>query len=261
MNSNIVQRIYGLQFVHCICLSFLLHSQYCKYIKLINRHKPCKTATGHNFKCSHPFSNAHIIFICDISGSMSQSDDGKSKASYKFIVESSKLDNRLGALYSAIHKFINIRLHKGCSDKVSAVMTPGKPTAIAANRVTADENFVKEYLLRFKPTGYENYGKAFKDAETLIDKTEETVVIFLSDGISKDKGASKVTKNLATTMKKKFSLFCVTLGPAANQNNATVKGICTAGGGKMVSTLNGNELGTTFTQIAKEINLGTFVQL
>ena len=192
---------------------------------------------------------------------MSQSDDGKSKASYKFIKESGKLDNRLGALYSAIHKFINIRLDKGYSDKVSAVMTPGRPGAIAADRVIADKNFVKKYLLRFKPIGYENYGRAFGVAESLIDKTEETVVIFLCDGVSKDKKASTVTRDLAATMKKKFSLFCVTLGPGANQDNATVRGICTAGDGKMVSTLNGNEFATTFTQTAKQMNMGTFSKL
>ena len=90
---------------------------------------------------------------------------------------------------------------------------------------------------------------------------KETVVIFLCDGISRDNGASRITRNLATTMKKKFSLFCITLGPGTYNNNATVKGICTAGGGKMVSTLNGNELGTTFTQIAKQMNMGTFGKL
>ena len=93
----------------------------------LNRHKPCKSATGHNFKCSHPFGNAHVIFVCDISGSMSSGDGGNSRASYKFIKDSGSLDNRLGALYSAIHKFVQLRLAKGCSDKVSAVMTPGFP--------------------------------------------------------------------------------------------------------------------------------------
>ena len=76
------------------------------------------------------------------------------------------------------------------------------------------------------------------------------MVIFLCDGISWDNVASTVTKNLATT-----------LGPGTYNNNATVKGICTAGGGKMVATLNGNELGTTFTQIAKQMNTGTFGRL
>ena len=121
----------------------------------------------------------NVIFVCDISSSMADDDAGNSKALYKFIKDSGGLDNRLGALYSAIHKFIKIRLDIGCSDKVSVVMTPGRPTAIAANRVKPDENFVKKYLLRFKPTGEENYGQAFRDAEALIDTKKETIVIFV----------------------------------------------------------------------------------
>eukprot|EP01083_Nonionella_stella_P124111 374515_1 len=224
-------------------------------------HKDCPTHSKHAFKCVHPFSNAHVIFICDKSGSMGATDGTQSKAEYSFIKQSGNLDNRLGALYSSIHKFINIRLDKGCSDTVSAVMTPAYPKAIAANRVRADTNFVRDYLLCFKPGANEDYGQAFRDAKSLVNKSEETVVIFLCDGYSRDKGASAVTRDLKHEMDKTFSLFCITLGPGAYNNNATVKGICSAGGGKMISALSGNELGTTFTTIAKQMNTGTFVNV
>ena len=54
-----------------------------------------------------------VIFVCDISGSMSSTDGGNSCAEYKWIKDSGGLDNRLGALYAAIHKFIDIRVAKG----------------------------------------------------------------------------------------------------------------------------------------------------
>ena len=200
---------------------------------------------------------------------MSKQDDGTSKCEYSFINQSGSLNNRLGALYSCIYKFINIRLSNGCKDTVSAVMTPGylkkgdgdSCAVIAAKRVIADENFVKDYLLKYLPRWNENYGAAFKSADTLIDKSEETVVIFLCDGISADNGAAAIAKNLKAQMNEKFSLFCLTLGPGTYNNNEVVKNICSSGGGIMKSTLSGNELGATFTQIAKQMNTGTFARL
>ena len=75
----------------------------------ISRQKP----TGHTFTCKHPFSEAHVIFICDISGSMSSTDGGKSHAKYEWIKKEGRLDNRLGALYASIHDFIKIRWDQG----------------------------------------------------------------------------------------------------------------------------------------------------
>ena len=130
-------------------------------------------------------------------------------------------------------------------------MTPGKETstwakytANAALRIKADENFVKDYLLKYKPYGNEDYGQAFKDVKNVIGPTEETVVIFLCDGQSADNGASAITKELKTIMGKKLSLFCITLGPGTYYNdNETVKAICEGGKGNMEKKLNGDELG------------------
>ena len=44
---------------------------------------------------------------------MSDQDGGNSVAEFKWIKDSGSLDNRLGALYSSIHKFIKIRVSKG----------------------------------------------------------------------------------------------------------------------------------------------------
>eukprot|EP01084_Bolivina_argentea_P209014 356135_1 len=135
-------------------------------------------------------------------------------------------------------------------------MTPGRPTAFAAKNVIANENFVKTYLLQYKPTGCENYGTAFKNAKSVIDINKDTVVIFLTDGQSSDKGAKDTVHDLKSKMGKKFTLFCITLGPGAKGANTTVTDICNAAGGQMLPTLTGNELGETFSMIAKQMNTG-----
>jgi len=117
---------------------------------------------------------------------------------------------------------------------------------------------VQQYLVKIKPQGCENYGQAFRDAASLVDKDQDTVLIFLCDGISGDNGAASTVSALKAKMEDQLSLFCITLGPGVYNNNKTVKNICGAGGGKMVSTLSGNELGATFSQIAKQMNSGAF---
>lgn len=115
----------------------------------------------------------------------------------------------------------------GCSDTVSAVMTP-RPggRACVANRVTANTKFVSQYLLRIKPQGCENYGEAFRDASALVDKDQDTVIIFLCDGVSRDNGAASCISALRAQMEESLSLFCITLGPGVYNNNQTVKGTC-----------------------------------
>ena len=132
-------------------------------------------------------------------------------------------------------------------------MTPsphGLNGAAAATRVTADTKFVRKYLLNIKPQGCENYGQAFRDADSLVDRSQDTVIIFLCDGYSNDNGASSTVQQLKDEMAEKLSLLCITLGPGVYNNNATVEGICNAGKGKMVSTLNGDELGMIHALLA-----------
>jgi len=226
-------------------------------------HPDFSSTSKHHFQCSHPFGNSHVIFICDISGSMSCEDGGNSLAEFTWITEANEwLNNRLGALYSAIHKFVDIRISKGCNDTVSAIMTPPASeigTSVAARRVTANVNFVKDYLLKIKPQGCEDYGQGFRDALGLVDATEDTVIIFLTDGQSSDEGASAMVKRKKQKLDEQFNLFCITLGPGTySGGNSTVKGICNAANGKMVKALDGNELGATFSTIAKQMNSGAF---
>ena len=92
---------YMMSFVHNLAMD--------RHTEEKSRQKP----SGHTFKCEHPFSEAHVIFICDISGSMSSTDGGKSHAKYHWIKNVGGLDNRLGALYASIHDFVKIRWDKG----------------------------------------------------------------------------------------------------------------------------------------------------
>ena len=94
------------------CTSDSLSLSQC-YVPMF-RHPDCNTPSKHQFECSHPFGNSHVIFVCDCSGSMSDTDGGDSVAEYYWIKDAGAnlsygLNNRMGALYSAIHKFIDIR--------------------------------------------------------------------------------------------------------------------------------------------------------
>ena len=144
-----------------------------------------------------------------------------------------------------IQKQMDIYQFLGYRDIVSAVMTPRKPEAFAAKRIRASKTFVKDYLLEFKYVSMmstrENYGEAFEDAESVIKESQDTVIIFFTDGNSKENGAVKRVRLLKSKMKKKLKLRCITLGP--KRDNSAVKEICDAGGGQLVETLTGDELG------------------
>eukprot|EP00483_Globobulimina_turgida_P000912 UN00913 len=215
------------------------------------------TPTGHTFNCKHPFSDCHVIFLCDISGSMDSTDGGASQAQFTFIRDAPRLNNRLGALYSAIHNFLDVRLQKGCVDCVSALMFNGHCT-VAARMENAEKDFVSNYLLKFTPTGGTNFGAAFNGAKDLVDDSQDSVVIFLTDGESSDNGSSNIVADLSNKLGKKFQLFCILLGNISERGNPVIEGICNAGNGTLLAALSGNELGTTFTTIAKQMNAGAF---
>lgn len=168
---------------------------------------------------------------------------------FNFIDCITALDNlSYSIIYIHIVSFLFLSIHTGNCDTVSAVLTPRNPTAYAAKRVKATNDFVRKYLLKYKfvsmLSSRENFGEAFYDASTLIDKDEDTVVIFCTDGNSNDNGAVERVKKLKSEMEDRLRLYCITLGPKNHKDgNSTVKAICAAGGGTMVEQLTGNELG------------------
>eukprot|EP00483_Globobulimina_turgida_P010632 UN10653 len=121
---------------------------------------------------------------------------------------------------------------------------------VAANKVNADINFVQNYLLKYKPGGGTSFYQGFRAAISLINQAEETVIIFLTDGECSDGGSRYIVRNLKNSMKDKLSLYCITL---AASTSIVVENICRAGQGKTIDELSGNELGTTFVQIAKKL--------
>eukprot|EP01084_Bolivina_argentea_P203665 347803_1 len=203
-------------------------------------HKKCPTASGHMFECSHPFYSAHIVFICDKSGSMCSDDKGKSVATYEFISKAG-YNNRMGALYSAIHDFINSRIDKGCSQQCTAILFDTK-AHVASQKCYANRNYVQKYLLKYRAGGSTDFYVGFKKAQELINLQEDTVVIFLTDGQASDNGTSELVKTLKIQMQNKFRLFCIALGSTANQGK--YKGNMSGNmRGKMRGNISGNMSG------------------
>eukprot|EP01083_Nonionella_stella_P031952 87444_1 len=225
----------------------------------------CECGNCHTFQCRHPFSKAHVIFVGDCSGSMGHNDGGKSEPQINWIRNgkpkkgkgrSRGLVNRLGALYEAIYKFNQARANAGCQDLCSVVMFQSS-AYVVANRIKADIDFVRNHILPWDiQWGGTNFYNAFKKARDLVKTEEETVMIFLTDGQSSDRGASKIVGDLKRQMKDKFSLYCITLAASTSD---TVRTICNAGKGVEIEDETGIQLGTTFVNIAKKVGGGGFM--
>eukprot|EP01084_Bolivina_argentea_P176128 304841_1 len=208
-------------------------------------HRPMATPTGHTFNCKHPFSG-HVILLCDISSSMAseyqRSDVSPFDSEYAFIQNAPRLhNNRLAALYSAIHKFISLRLQQGGSDRVSAIMF-NENCFEAVMQIKAEKDFVSNYLLKYTPVGGKSFQVAFEKAESLIDGTQyltedeqDTVLILLTDGEAPDNGASTIVAELSNKLGSRFQLFCILFGP----DTPIIETICTAGKGKLLYSLSG----------------------
>jgi len=214
----------------------------------------------HRFTCteSHPFTNAHIIFICDISLSMSWTDGGRSVPSqYSWLRDQPKLQNRLGCVYEAIHKFIVARrAAKNVTDLFSAVMFDNT-AEIGARKTESYEDFVKDQLLEHVPKGGTRFIEGFKKAKELMDE-RETVFMFLTDGDDYDRGSAALLAELVKTRGEKFQLRIILFGGDCQGQNDVIDGIKEAGKGKIVKAEDGIELGSQFTEMAKQMNKGTF---
>eukprot|EP01084_Bolivina_argentea_P121150 214734_1 len=211
-----------------------------------------RVKNGNRKKINCQNTPTHIIFINDKSGSMTSRDNGLSMPEYSFIKGTGYLENRLGSLYSAIQDFIQVRYDNNCDDVISAVLFDSN-AQIASTKTPLTETYVKDYLIKISAGGGTNFGKGFEKANTLINNyDEDTLVIFLTDGESKDDGASNVVSKWKKNMGDKLTLYCVVLG--REPNKSVVKRICDKGDGEMKETLNGAELIEIYNEIVwKEI--------
>ncbi|KAJ7066394.1 hypothetical protein C8F01DRAFT_1123111 [Mycena amicta] len=174
-------------------------------------HPPATRATGlgylsndgHVFSCKNPtvLQNAfHVIFVIDRSGSMGSSDRRPlaNTPSTALIARSS--NNRLGAVYSALHGFWlsrNTALNAGAQgaaaaaaparrDAYSVILFDHNVSTCIANDFTSTPDRLLDLVLPIRAGGGTNFTAAIQTAQTLMGShwsTERTpVIIFLSDG-------------------------------------------------------------------------------
>lgn len=187
-------------------------------------------------------TKTNIIVIGDKSYSMS--DDANFIPQQQYIKDSGYLNNRLGALYSGIQDFIDIRLKYECDDVISTVLFDSYATTIEANINIYDE-YVKDYLIKHAPSGGTDFGNAFKEANDLINFNENGIVIFLTDGEASDNGVSDIVSNWSKNMKDKLKFYCVVVG---HESSAVVNEICESASGEVKKVLNGEEMVGAFKE-------------
>ncbi|KAJ7091563.1 hypothetical protein B0H15DRAFT_836658 [Mycena belliarum] len=155
---------------------------------------------GHIFNCKNPSvmqQAFHVIFVIDRSGSMAAADRRPLPNAPGTALISRLSNNRLGAVYSALHAFWmsrNTALTSGARgsaspprrDAYSVVLFDHTMSICIANDFTNTPDELLNKLLAYQSGGGTDFTLAVKTAEALMRQhwsTERTpVVIFLSDG-------------------------------------------------------------------------------
>ncbi|KAG9308631.1 hypothetical protein JVU11DRAFT_11582 [Chiua virens] len=178
---------------------------------------------GHQFVCKNPASIQQPFHMCAfmlLSMSMNKNDRmplATSPASAKI---RSRMNNRLGAVYGALHNFWTARQAAcGLQRDANTVILHAEGTQIVCeNDVTRSANELLDLLLPNFPKGGNSFDKALKAAETAIlrcwDDARPPVIIFLSDGIASlsDSVVQKLFKKTAQKGKG-LSLHAILFGP------------------------------------------------
>ncbi|KAJ7246483.1 hypothetical protein C8J57DRAFT_1360578 [Mycena rebaudengoi] len=158
---------------------------------------------GHVFNCKNPSVMQpafHVIFVIDRSGSMANTDRGPLHNAPGTALISRSSNNRLGAVYSALHGFWmsrntalsnnGVNAQAGAApvrrDAYSVVLFDHTVSISIANDFTNTPDDLLNKLLAYQSGGGTDFTLAIATAETLMCQhwsTERTpVVIFLSDG-------------------------------------------------------------------------------
>ncbi|KAJ6609456.1 hypothetical protein B0H10DRAFT_2063907 [Mycena sp. CBHHK59/15] len=147
---------------------------------------------GHIFPCKNPaelHKIFHIIFVIDQSSSMAGTDlhplPGTPKSA--FIAQHS--NNRLGAVFSALHSFWIARdavLNDGQRDACSVVFFNGGARICLENDVTSTPDELLQAVVTTAAEGVTSFERAISTAQNVMrdhwSTTRDPVVIFLSDG-------------------------------------------------------------------------------
>ncbi|KAI5122456.1 hypothetical protein M0805_008767 [Coniferiporia weirii] len=183
---------------------------------------------GHVFLCKNPavLSQAfHVIFVIDRSGSMSL-DDRRPLPNYPASAGIARVaNNRLGAVYSALHSFWSARATAMSQasvasrrDAYSAILFMGAASEIFNNDFNSTPDQLLAKLLRHGADGGTNFDAAIATTERVMARHWSTerapVVIFLSDG------ECSMTDNImyslcrkAVSLGRALSFHAVSFGP------------------------------------------------
>ncbi|EJD00191.1 uncharacterized protein FOMMEDRAFT_112544 [Fomitiporia mediterranea MF3/22] len=151
---------------------------------------------GHAFSCKNPAVSSqafHVIFVIHRSGSMT-STDRRPLPDYPASQRITRVaNNRLGAVYCALHSFWSARAAamnqastQARRDAYSAILFTGSASEVFSNDFTSSPDALLEKLLQYTAGGGTNFGVALSLTENILAQhwsTERTpIVIFLSDG-------------------------------------------------------------------------------
>ncbi|KAK0446846.1 hypothetical protein EV421DRAFT_1707226 [Armillaria borealis] len=187
---------------------------------------------GHIFSCKNPAvlqQAFHVIFVIDRSGSMDATDRRPLQNTPVTASIQRASNNRLGAVYSALHAFWMSRQAAVTAnrqtrvanrrDSYSVVLFDHELVRGVTNDFTSSPEDLLNGLLRYQARGGTNYDLALIDARNVMTANwspeRVPVVIFLSDGECsvRDESVQDLCR-AAIALGKPLSLHTVSFGPS-----------------------------------------------
>ncbi|KIK55622.1 hypothetical protein GYMLUDRAFT_76385 [Collybiopsis luxurians FD-317 M1] len=184
---------------------------------------------GHHFSCKNPTvlqQAFHVIFVIDRSGSMGSADRCPLANTPTTAIISRSSNNRLGAVYSALHGFWTSRnaalaasgTQAARRDAYSVVLFDHNVSTCIANDFTHNPDQLLNLVLPYQAGGGTDYTSALNAARTVMTQHWSTernpVIIFLSDGeCSVTDATVQSLCREAVTRGKPLSFHAVAFGP------------------------------------------------
>ncbi|KXN87519.1 hypothetical protein AN958_08742 [Leucoagaricus sp. SymC.cos] len=187
---------------------------------------------GHMFSCKNPIilqQAFHVIFVIDRSSSMSSSNRIPMPTTPVTSKISSRHDNRLGAVYLALHAFWDSRqiaLTETAASQSSSARRDAYSVVFFNDRVTCslESDFrqtpdqLLDHILQTRASGGTNFTTAIKETEAVMRRNwsgeRSPVVIFLSDGeCGISDGVVQSLCRTAIALGKPLSFHTVSFGP------------------------------------------------